>query len=118
MSYFYQHLKALYLREYSSQFQDARLIAASKREWADRIIGYTKDQIDKGVEWIKSQQVNHEDGWQFLNVGRCVGAIKEANRVRAAHREFEHLALFDKSAQERAEKAGQAVLGDLKGMFS
>jgi len=114
VGYFYQHLKAIYLGEYDRHFKDDRMIAASKREWADKIACYSKEQIDKGIEWIKTQKVNKEDGWQYLDIGICIGAIKQANRVRAAHQIFQREALPDKSAQERAKKVGASELEKLK----
>lgn len=110
-------MKAIYLKKYDINFPDDRLIAASKRLWAKDIGGFTREEIDKGMEWIKTQKKNHEPGWEYLDVGMCVGAVKQANRVRAAHREFERLALPDKGAQERAKKAGASELAKLNAMF-
>lgn len=89
---FYEHLKVIYQEAYDRHFKnDKRLVAASKRSWAEHITPYSLDQIAKGVAWIQEQKINHVDGWQYFDVGRCVGAIKQANTVKACHQ------IYDKS---------------------
>lgn len=87
VGYFYKKLKAIYQGTYDNHFKnDERLVKVSKREWAEEIGHYNEEQIDKGVAFIKKQFVDLVDGWEFFHVGRCVGAIKEANTVKACHK--------------------------------
>lgn len=111
MKYFYGHLRAIYTNQYDALFKDVRMIDASKREWAENIIGYSKAQIDKGLRWVKTQMENHEDGWEFCSIGRCVGALKAANEVKASHKPFKReLAITDQGAIDRAKKANVSAM--------
>ena len=95
------------------------MIRASKREWAENIINYGKAEMDKGLSWIKTQKINHVDGWQYFDVGRCIGAIKQANTTKAIHKPFKRdNALDDLTARDEAQKAGKANLCGLKAMFA
>ena len=85
IAYFFMRLNNVYGAEYRRQLPDPESEKLSKREWGGDLKRYNRDQIDAGIEWIKTQQENFNDGWEFMGLGRCVGAIREANRHRAAH---------------------------------
>lgn len=86
IAYFFVRLSDIYGVEYKRQLPDMESETRAKREWGDSLKHYDRAQLDKGIEFIKKQLINSEDNWQFLNVGRCVGAIREATRSRAAHK--------------------------------
>jgi len=75
---------------------------------------YSRDEIDNGATWIRRQKANFEDGWQFMDIGRCVGAIREANRHQALHQKF--IAITDSSVVTKQE--GADLMADMrKGLF-
>ena len=114
---FYGHLKAIYQGAYDNHFRnDERLIKASKREWVDHISSYSEEQIEKGVAWIKEQKVNHEDGWQYFDVGRCVGAIKQANTVKAYHQIYDKSKALPELPASKEFSKGQ--IANLKGVVA
>lgn len=106
------------MSEYDRNLPDETHIKMSRREWGLDIAKYNREQINKGMEWIHNQKINHEDNWQFMDIGRCIGAIKNANQTKAAHKIFQpDRTLEDKGAKERAKKAGDKAMADLKSMF-
>ena len=86
IAYFFVRLSDIYGVEYKRQLPDMESETRAKREWGDSLKHYDRAQLDKGIDFIKKQLINSEDNWQFLNVGRCVGAIREATRSRDAHK--------------------------------
>lgn len=120
VGYFFLRMSNIYTTEYDRQFRDhPDRLKMVKREWGKDIGKYSREQINNGCDWIHQQKINHEDGWQFMDIGRCIGAIKQANTVKAAHKIFEHdRALEDLGAKERAAKAGSNELLKMKELFS
>jgi len=59
------------------------MIKASSGQYLD---GYTKDQINKGIEFIREMKQNGESRYLKLDVDLCIGAIRDANRSTAAHK--------------------------------
>ena len=86
IAYFFMRLSDIYGVEYKRQLPDMEAEIRAKREWGDSLKHYDREQLDKGIEFIKKQLINSDDNWQFLNIGRCVGAIREATRSREAHK--------------------------------
>lgn len=58
------------------------MIKASSAEYLD---GYTKDQINKGIHFIREMKQNAENKYLKLDVDLCIGAVRDANRKTAAH---------------------------------
>ena len=86
IAYFFLRLSEIYGVEFSRQLPDADAEQKAKREWGDELKNYSRPQLDKGLSFIKKQITCAEGKWEFLNIGRCVGAIREATRSRAAHK--------------------------------
>jgi len=59
------------------------MIKASSEQYLD---GYTKDQINKGIEFIREMKQSGESRYLKLDVDLCIGAIRDANRSTAAHK--------------------------------
>lgn len=59
------------------------MIKAGSAKYLD---GYTKEQINKGLEFIREQKMNGESKYLKLDVDLCIGAIRDASRSRAAHK--------------------------------
>ena len=105
-------LDNVYGAEYRRQLPDVDSEKQSKREWGVDLKRYSREQINNGITWIKSQQDNFEDGWEFMNIGKCVGAIREANRAHAAHQ----LRLPEKRERPTSEEA-EAGIAQLRGVM-
>ena len=86
IAYFFVRLSEIYGTEYSRQLVDSHAETCAKREWGDKLKHYDRAQLEKGMEYIKNLIVDDDEGWKFMNIGRCVGAILEANRSTAAHK--------------------------------
>lgn len=59
------------------------MIKASSSQYLD---GCTKDQINKGIEFIREMKQNGESRYLKLDVDLCIGAIRDANRSTASHK--------------------------------
>ena len=46
---------------------------------------HTKEQIDKGIKFIREQKMAGESKYLKLDVDLCIGAVRDANLSRAAH---------------------------------
>ena len=86
IAYFFLRLSQIYGVEFTRQLPDDDAIMESKREWGDDLKAYDRGQLDKGINYIKKQKTSGGSGWHFLDIARCIGAIREANRSRAAHK--------------------------------
>lgn len=86
IAYFFLRLSNIYLSEYRRQLPDIESERMAKRENGKYLCGYSREQINKGCDWIHEQKRNSEDNWQFMDIDRCVGAIKQANTVKACHK--------------------------------
>lgn len=84
-AYFFFRLSNIYLAEYVRELPDEESEIAAKRENCKFVGDYTREEISKGCDWIHEQKRNGEDGWRFMDIDRCVGAIKQANTVKACH---------------------------------
>jgi|VirMetMinimDraft_7_1064189.scaffolds.fasta_scaffold02073_19 hypothetical protein len=117
VAYFFLRLSNIYLAEYIRHLHNAESENLAKREFGTRVCKYSRQQIDKGCSWIHQQKENHTDGWQYLDIDRCIGAVKEANTVKSIHKPFEpDLALEDQGAKDRAITAGKEALNKMRGL--
>jgi hypothetical protein len=80
-------MKMIYPSDYSFNVAptDRRedMIKASSAEYLD---GYTKEQIDKGIKFIREMKQDGEGKYHRLDVDLCIGAVRDANVSRAAHK--------------------------------
>ena len=90
---------------------------AAKRMYAPLIGKFSKDEIDKGVTWLKEERQKGNPDYEWPNVDRIIGSIKEANRVRALHRPYEKPAALIGHDKEVAKAAGAEALKAMKAMF-
>ena len=104
IAYFFVRLSEIYGIEYNRHVPDSAAEVKLKREWGDDLKHYTKPQLDKGLAFIKKQMTDGSGEWVFLNVGRCIWAIRDANRFRAAHKALPAPKPTKLSKAERAEK--------------
>jgi hypothetical protein len=90
---------------------------AAKRMYAPQIGKFSKDEIDKGVTWLKEERQKGNADFEWPNVDRIIGSITEANRVRSLHRTYEPpIALLDHE-KEVAAAAGRKTMAELREMF-
>ena len=110
-------MQNIYGAEYRRNLPDNRAEDMSKLEWAKDIGKYSRDQISNGCDWIHQQKINHEDGWQFMDIGRCIGAIKQANTVKAAHKPVERKRrLYSDSDKAKKDQQYRDGIAELKGI--
>lgn len=102
VNYFFAMIKLIYPDGYTFNVaptpERERL---TKKLNAPMLCGYTTTQIDKGIEFIREQKRNGESKYLKLDIDLCVGAVRDANRVRAIHREFERIEQTRLSKPER-----------------
>ena len=114
IAYFFLRLDNIYGAEYRRQLPDAESERLSKREWGSDLKRYDREQVDNGITWIKNQKINHVDGWTFLDIGKCVGAIREANRHQALHQKY--IAIEDNTVVTKQE--GASIMANMRaGLF-
>lgn len=121
VGYFFARLRLFNSTQYDALMPDEKTEALTKREYAQHLIGFSRERIDKGLNAYHEARQSGTKGFEFLDIDRAIGMVKhggnpEGNPARI-HKPFEPLALPDKTAQERAKKAGEKELGRLKGMF-
>jgi hypothetical protein len=119
--YFFAKLKLTDPRFYLQAMPDEKTEKITKREFSESLRTLTKEKIDCGfAELHQLMATNHPD-YKFLTIpkviGVCNGAASEGNPA-GAHKYFEPLALPDKTAQEKARKAGACELDRLMNMFT
>ena len=103
-------------KKMSVTYPDEMRVAA-KRMYAPLIGKFTKDEIDKGVMWMKSERQKGNPDFEWPNVDRIIGSIKDANRVRSLHRTYEPpIALIGRD-KEVAAQAGRKEIAKMKAMF-
>lgn len=118
--YFFAKLKLADPRFYLQAMPDEKTEKITKREFSESLRVLTKEKIDCGfAELHQLMATNHPD-YKFLTIPKVVGvcnvAAKEGNPARA-HKEFEPLALPNKTAMEKARKAGACELDRLMSML-
>lgn len=121
VGYFFARLKLFNSAQYDALMPDETTERLTKREYAAHLIGFTRDQIDKGLAAYHDARQSGIKGFEFLDIDRAIGMVKhggnaEGNPARI-HKPFEPLALPDKTAQEKARKAGASELEKMRGMF-
>jgi hypothetical protein len=104
-------------KKMSVTFPDEMLIAA-KRMNATAIGKFSREEIDKGIVFIKEQRANANSDFDWPNLDLIIGAIRDANRVRALHREYEPPAALIGHDKSVAEEAGRKALDEMKALFS
>ena len=119
--YFFAKLKLTDPRFYLQAMPDEKTEKITKREFSESLRTLTKEKIDCGfAELHQLMATNHPD-YKFLTIpkviGVCSGAASEGNPA-GAHKYFEPLALPDKTAQEKARKAGACELDRLMNLFA
>ena len=103
-------------KKMSVTFPDEMRVAA-KRMYAPLIGKFSREEIDKGVTYVKEQRQKGSPDFEWPNIDRIIGSIKEANRVRALHRPFEKPAALIGHDKEVAKAAGAEALKAMREMF-
>ena len=93
------------------------LLQAAKAMYAPQLGLFTKEQIVKGIEYLKSEREKGNPDFDWPNLDRIIGSIKEASRVRALHRTFEQPIALVGHDKTVAQEAGRRTIKQLKGMF-
>lgn len=116
-NYFFGLLSVVFgEKKMSVTFPDEMLIAAKRMNTA--VIGqFSREEIDKGIAFVKEQRANANSDFDWPNIDLIIGAIKNANRVRALHRVYEPPAALIGHDMEVAEVAGRKALAEMKDMF-
>lgn len=104
-------------KKMSVTYPDSMLIA-TKSMSAPQIAGLSKGQIDKGIAFIKSEREKGNPEFEWPNLDRIVGAIKEANRHRPLHQMYEKPAALIGHDKTKANEAAAKHLADLKSIFN
>ena len=116
-NYFFGLLAIVYgEKKMSVTFPDEMRVAA-KRMYAPLIGRFSREEIDKGVTYVKEDRQKGYPEFEWPNIDRIIGSIKEANRVRALHRPFEKPAALLGHDKEVAKAAGAEALAAMKAMF-
>jgi len=100
----------------SVTFPDEMRVAA-KRMYAPLIGKFSREEIDKGVTYVKEERQKGSAEFEWPNIDRIIGSVKEANRVRALHRPFEKPVALIGHDKEVAKAAGAEALKAMREMF-
>jgi len=88
---------------------------AAKRENCKFIGDYTREEISKGCDWIHTQKQDGGEFWGIMNIDRCIGAIKEANTVKACHQIYDKSKALPELPASKEFSRGQ--IDNLRGLF-
>lgn len=85
-------MRVIYPRDYNFDIdQSPEVVKVHKRSLAPALGKYSREQVDKGLAFIREQKRNGEARYMRLDLDVAVGAIRDANRRIAAHKAFEAL---------------------------
>jgi predicted Zn-ribbon and HTH transcriptional regulator len=120
VAYFYARLSAVYGPEYMRCFPDEKTEAVSKREHGPFIMGYTKAQIEKGIDALHVSRQSGEDKYKWLNIDEVIGLVKSGGNVTGdrvgAYKVFDKkAALTDQTALAKRKVAGRSCLDEMLG---
>ena len=123
VAYFYARLSAVYGTEYMRCFPDEKTEAVSKREHGPFIMGYTKAQIEKGIDALHVSRQSGEDKYKWLNIDEVIGLVKSGGNVTGdrvgAYKVFDRRsALTDQTALAKSKKAGASALDSMKELLA
>ncbi len=92
----------------------------AKREYAEEIVNYTREQIHKGFERLKAarEQGQHE----FINIDVAISFIKNDNEITGswgtgAHRIFKPEQMLGQGTEAGRQKAGKKALAQMNELF-
>lgn len=102
--YVFAALRVIYPRDYNFDIdQSPEVVKVHKRSLAPALGKYNREQVDKGLAFIREQKRNGEARYMRLDLDVAIGAIRDANRRIAAHQQYEALPPPQLSKAERAE---------------
>lgn len=125
VGYFFARLKTADPSQYAVLIPSDKTRIALSRTYAPYIKDFTRDQVDAGFDRFHKLRQGGDERFRWLNIDQVIGLIAgtlkleaEENQAPAGiYKYFEPLALPDKTAEEKARKAGASELQKLKGMF-
>lgn len=115
ITYFFEKIKRIYgENSFDHHFKSEADIKAAKREYGNKIIRYNIEQIKRGFEYIKDQQIAGEQGYKYINLGSILHAVRECNKKHAAHIEYRPSNIIEDQGQiERNKQKGEQTLSEL-----
>ena len=82
-------MRVIYPRDYNFDIdQSPEVVKVHKRSLAPALGKYSREQVDKGLAFIREQKRNGEARYMRLDLDVAVGAIREANKRIASQQEF------------------------------
>lgn len=126
VSFFFMRLKLVYGPLYDSAIPDQTSEKFARREYGKHVANLTREQISKGFDLLhRLKQGAERDKWRYMDIDGVIGLIKhgddgvstdwEHQRIKQADRERRAERMIpDLGKQERARKAGEAALAEMK----
>jgi len=90
------------------------MLAAAKRMNAPAIGKFDRQQIDKGIVYIKSERAKGNPDFDWPNIDLIIGSIREANRIRQLHRVYEPPVALIGHDKEVAAEAGRKMMAEMR----
>ena len=121
VGYFFARLRSVDPVQYDAMMPDEKTEAITKREYAQHIMNFTKDQIDNGIDGLHTHRQQNDPDYKFLNIDKAIGLVannghKYASRA-GIYKEFPKALPEPPEYKTRRRKAGEAELEKLRGMF-
>lgn len=112
--YFFKRLRDVYLSKFDGQFKNEQQLESARREWAKRIGKYSREQLDHALEVMTNEYERGNRKFEWPNIGLTLGIIgknweRQAHKIHQPERRLE-----DKTAKERARKAGAEALKTMR----
>ncbi|WP_323845379.1 hypothetical protein [Microbulbifer magnicolonia] len=121
VAYFFLRLRMINGEQFDRLFPDERTEALAKREYAAHLKDFSREEIDRGIAAYHENRQYGVNGFQFLDVDRAIGLIKNSGLIEGnparIHKLFEPQALPDKTAEEKSRRAGARELEKMRSLF-
>jgi len=122
VNWFFLRLETSYGRKFWTEFSDEKTVLLTKREWAGRILEYSRDDLHYAIEKMKVERENGNDDFKWPDIANILGLLN--NRISptghnsAAYIEWKPEKLItDQTAIDKTEEAGKRELGAMKDLF-
>jgi len=129
VNYFFLRLETSYGRKFWTEFSDEKTVALTKREWANRISTYSKQDLNEAIELAKDERERGNEEFEWPDIAKILGLLK--NRISPTgtnagayleygteeHPAYERPAIEDFGKKARTEKARDKTLNKLKDLL-
>ena len=76
VNWFFMRLQTNYGTKFWTQFSDEKTLLLTKREWAENILRYSKEELHHAIEFSKSERERGNDDFEWPDIAKILGSLK------------------------------------------